>query len=275
MGKFDGILLCTDLDGTVLSKDKSVSEENLRAIEYFKSEGGKFTIITGRMPYTAEKITAILKPNAPIGCVNGGGVYDTEKKQYVWVAEVDPDAVELAEYAVERIPGLGYQVNTPHRAYFCSENEAMKWHRTITGAPFIFKKASEIEPPMMKILFGDLETDKLEYLAELLHAHPKAHKFDFIRSEKHLYEILPKGIDKGVALLKIAEHLGIERSRTVAVGDYNNDIGMLKAAGLAIAVENAVPELKAVADIVTVDHESSAIAKIIYAIESGEYKFKA
>ena len=164
MGKFDGILLCTDLDGTVLNKDKSVSEENLKAIEYFKSEGGKFTIITGRMPYTAEKITAILKPNAPIGCVNGGGVYDTEKKEYVWVAEVDPDAVELAEYAVERIPGLGYQVNTPHKAFFCSENEAMKWHRTITGAPFVFKKPSEIEPPMMKILFGDLETDKLEYL---------------------------------------------------------------------------------------------------------------
>ena len=46
MGKFDGILICTDLDGTLLKNDKSVSEENLRAIEYFKREGGRFTFVT-------------------------------------------------------------------------------------------------------------------------------------------------------------------------------------------------------------------------------------
>ena len=274
MGKFDGILLATDLDGTVLRKDKSVSEENLKAIEYFKAQGGRFTVITGRMPYTSDKICEILKPNAPIGCVNGGGVYDIQKKEYVWIAEIDPTAIELAEYARERIEGLGYQVNTPGKIYFCSENEAMKWFRNITGTPFIFRKPSEIQPPMMKVLFGDLEESKLDYLAELLKLHPKAEMFDFIRSEKMLYEILPKGINKGVALMKIAEHLGIDPARTVAVGDYNNDIGMVKAAGLGIAVENAVPELKAVADVITVNHENDALAKIIYAIESGEYKFK-
>lgn len=274
MGKFDGILLATDLDGTVLRKDKSVSEENLKAIEYFKAQGGRFTVITGRMPYTSDKICEILKPNAPIGCVNGGGVYDIQKKEYVWIAEIDPTAIELAEYARERIEGLGYQVNTPGKIYFCSENEAMKWFRNITGTPFIFRKPSEIQPPMMKVLFGDLEESKLDYLAELLKLHPKAEMFDFIRSEKMLYEILPKGINKGVALMKIAEHLGIDPARTVAVGDYNNDIGMVKAAGLGIAVENAVPELKAVADVITVNHENDALAKIIYAIESGKYKFK-
>ena len=71
MGKFDGILICTDLDGTVLKNDKSISKETLDAIEYFKSEGGRFTVVTGRMPYTSNKICEILKPNAPIGCVKG------------------------------------------------------------------------------------------------------------------------------------------------------------------------------------------------------------
>ncbi|MBQ3226919.1 MAG: HAD hydrolase family protein, partial [Clostridia bacterium] len=51
MGKFDGVLICTDLDGTLLKKDKTISEENLKAIEYFKREGGFFTIVTGRMPF--------------------------------------------------------------------------------------------------------------------------------------------------------------------------------------------------------------------------------
>ena len=50
MGKFDGILICTDLDGTLYRNDKTVSKENREAIEYFKNEGGYFTFITGRMP---------------------------------------------------------------------------------------------------------------------------------------------------------------------------------------------------------------------------------
>ena len=45
MGKFDGMLICTDLDGTLLEKNKSISEENHNAIEYFKSEGGIFTFL--------------------------------------------------------------------------------------------------------------------------------------------------------------------------------------------------------------------------------------
>ena len=51
MGKFDNILICTDLDGTLFRNDKSISQRNVDAIEYFKSEGGYFTFITGRMPY--------------------------------------------------------------------------------------------------------------------------------------------------------------------------------------------------------------------------------
>ena len=51
MGKFDGILICTDLDGTLYKNDKTISEKNKAAIEYFKREGGSFTFVTGRLPY--------------------------------------------------------------------------------------------------------------------------------------------------------------------------------------------------------------------------------
>lgn len=80
MNKFKGLLICTDLDGTLLKDDKSISRENLDAIEYFKSEGGYFTFITGRMPYFMESICSKIHPNAPFGCINGGGLYDYNKK---------------------------------------------------------------------------------------------------------------------------------------------------------------------------------------------------
>ena len=69
MGKFDGILICTDLDGTLLRSDKTISRENLEAIEHFKSEGGYFTFITGRMPYFVGDMLEKARPNAPFGCI--------------------------------------------------------------------------------------------------------------------------------------------------------------------------------------------------------------
>ena len=73
MKKFEGILICSDLDGTLLRADKSVSKENLEAIRYFQREGGRFTFITGRVPEAARKIYEAVRPNAAIGCFNGGG----------------------------------------------------------------------------------------------------------------------------------------------------------------------------------------------------------
>ena len=72
MGKFDGILICTDLDGTLYRNDKTISDENKAAIEYFKSEGGLFTFITGRMPDYSEEAYMAASPNVPFGCINGG-----------------------------------------------------------------------------------------------------------------------------------------------------------------------------------------------------------
>ena len=88
MGKFDGILICTDLDGTLLGSDRKISKENIEAIEYFKSEGGLFTFITGRMPCLVNDIYNAIKPNAPFGCINGGGIYDGKAKYAlmpVWI----------------------------------------------------------------------------------------------------------------------------------------------------------------------------------------------
>ena len=73
-------------------------------------------------------------------------------------------------------------------------------------------------------------------------------------------------------LPRLAEHLGIDMSRTITFGDYNNDVSMLKAAGLGVAVANATAEAKAAADLVTVSNEEHAIAKVIYDIESGRIK---
>ncbi len=263
MRLFEGILICTDLDGTLLRRDKSISKENLQAIEYFKSQGGVFTFITGRMPYFVADIYQAVSPNAPFGCINGGGLYDHRTGEYVWTQILPHTVLELVEYADRELPGIGIQVNTFDKIYFATENSAMAHFRKVTGVPNLTRHYRDVSEPLAKIVFGDRDVAKIERLAKLLYAHPNADRFDFIRSEKTLYEILPKGIHKGVALQKLSEYLGISPDKTVAVGDYNNDVGMLRFAKCGVAVANATEEAKAAADYVTVSNEDHAIAKII------------
>ena len=105
----------------------------------------------------------------------------------------------------------------------------------------------------------------------MLKAHPLANNFDFIRSEKTLFEILPKGISKGTSITKLCKHLNLDVSRTIAIGDYNNDVPMFYEAGVGIAVSNACKDALKAADFVTVSNEEHAIAKVICDLENGKY----
>ena len=268
MKKFEGILLCTDLDGTLLRDDKSISKENIDAIEYFMSEGGYFTFITGRLPYFVQNIYNALNPNAPLGCINGGGIYDHRRGEYLWTRELSNECYELVDKVYEEIENIGIQVNTFKRIYFSTENETMKNFRRLTGVENAVKPYREVDEPIGKIVFGDESNENILKLASLLASHPKAYKFDFIRSERVLYEILPKGNSKGDVMLRIADILGVNHAKTVAVGDYSNDISMLKMAGVGIAVSNASEDAKAAADRITVSNEEHAIAKIISEINT-------
>ena len=269
MGKFDGILFCTDLDGTLYKNDKTVSIENLEAIEYFKSEGGLFTFITGRVPKTSVTIWENIKPNAPYGCINGGGIYDAAQNKYLWSMSLGDGVKELIDSIDVQLPQVAVQVNTKNEIYFLKDNSAMVRFRMVTGVDNITKKFEDITEPILKIVFADENEERILNVEKILKSHPKADNFDFIRSERRLYEILPKGVSKGDLLLKLADLLGIDREKTIAVGDYNNDVSMIKSAKIGYAVSNATDAVKSVADRVTVSNEENAIAKIIDDLDKG------
>lgn len=270
MKKFSGILFCTDLDGTLYRDDKTISKENLDAIEYFKSEGGLFTFITGRIPQTSRQIVDIIKPNAPYGCINGAGIYDHIMQKYLWRIPLDPTAAELIQTVDIQLPDIGIQINTEKQILFLKDNDAMVSFREITGVPCICCGYEALDDTVLKVIFAHHDERRIKAVSELLFQHPLADRFDFIRSEHTLYEILPKSASKGLALSKMAELLGIDIKKTIAIGDYNNDISMIKAAQLGIAVSNAVDDAKAVADYIAPSNNENAIAAIIDLLDRGE-----
>lgn len=270
MGKFSGILICTDLDGTLYRSDKTISRENKEATEYFKSEGGLFTFVTGRLPYYSMDAYRAAQPNVPFSCINGGGLYDGESGEYVWACELPKASLEIVEHIDKSFPGAGIQISCHRHTYFAKETPLMKEFRRSTGLPDLFCHYREVGEPIAKILFGTDDEDEMQAILKALREHPLADSFGFIRSERTLCEILPKGIHKGVAVSKLTEHLGVSKEKTVAIGDYDNDVGMFGAVKLGIAVANSSPAALAAADLVTVSNDEHAIAKVIYDIESGK-----
>ncbi len=262
MGKFDGILFCSDLDGTLLVQNQTVSRENLEAIAYFQQNGGLFTFITGRMPMFAKPIYEAVRPNAPFGCVNGGGLYDGRTGQYVWKQELTRDVMPLIAYIDENVPRIGIQINTFEETYSCKYHPEMRIFEEIAGRKFPTTHYTAINEPFAKVLFtGDVE-DVLQTQALLL-AHPLADKFDFIRSDAMFYEILPKGLSKGSVLQELQQRLPTRPTKTVVIGDYYNDLSMFAVADVSVAVGNACDAAKEAATFVTVTNEEHAIAKVI------------
>ncbi|MBQ5749083.1 MAG: HAD hydrolase family protein, partial [Oscillospiraceae bacterium] len=151
------------------------------------------------------------------------------------------------------------------------ENDAMENFRKRTGVKNLVSHYRDVQEPFAKILFGCEHEDGIRQIEALLRTHRRADEFDFIRSERTLFEILPKGITKGTSVTKLCEYLKLERRHVLAIGDYNNDVPMLRAAGVGIAVQNACREALEAADHITVSNEEHALARVICDLERGKF----
>ncbi len=267
--KFKGILFCTDLDDTLLTTgDKRLTDENRQAIEYFMSEGGLFTFATGRVPMGAKLLLDIITPNAPMICFNGGAIYDFVDNKLLWGTYLERSAIEVLEYVEKNFPDVGIEVCTDNNLYFCKENRIAEMHRFHEHIPHNSLDYHNVLTPWKKVIFLS-EEETMPFLSKYLFATEFTKKYDFVQSSENYFEILPKGVSKGAALLKLAEILNISKNRTIGIGDNYNDIDLIKKAEIGVAVANAVPEARAAADIVTVDNNSNAIAAVINSLDLG------
>ena len=269
MGKFEGILICTDLDGTLLNSNRVISKENLEAIEYFKKEGGFFSFVTGRLPYYAMHIYNTIKPNAPFGVVNGGGLFDGENNKYIWTKPLSKSVFELVKCIDEKFANIGIMANCFERTFFLKENESTDNFRKATKVPKLLVNFNEIEDSIAKITFCSENDEEILAVEKALKEQISSNDFDFILAEKTLFEILPKGVSKGVAVKKLAEYLSVDINKTIAIGDYNNDVSMIKTAKIGVAVKNACKEALNAANYITVSNDENAIAQIISDLENG------
>ena len=243
MGKFDGILFLSDMDGTLLHNAK-LSEENRKAIEYFTENGGLFTVATGRAPEFIKKFN--LKINAPIISINGTIIYDLKNEHIIKDYFLMPEMIDAAKFAAENLPVIRFSffLETSEMRVLPDELDFEKVKGTLRKVVFVFETETEAISAKERLY------EKFGYGAV------------FERSWPTGVEMRPKNGGKGVCLKFLKEYMGIKT--TVAAGDYENDLSLLEAADISFAPANAIDEIKKIADKTVVSCEEHAISDIIY-----------
>ena len=253
--KFSGYLLATDLDGTFTVDNGHVSLENRIAIERYQRMGGLFTVSSGRSIEYIRSLTGF-RPNAPIIAFNGAAVYDPDSMMLLKDWPLDPELLKEADRMAET--GLCEHIilNGPDLSASWKKDRDAGMKPSEFFAPYADRK-------LYKLVFAQNREYTLA-LHELMQA--QSHRYYSCMSWSMGIEILQKGSGKGPALQWIRDHsCGI--TCTIGVGDYENDISLIRDADIGYAVGNADPEVKAAADRITVRHTESAIAHILYDIE--------
>lgn len=250
MGKFDGILICTDFDGTFAMTGPAVSPENAAAVKYYQENGGLFTIASGR---SADFVLSFpeFRPNAPIVACNGTMICDPETGERIMTFPLTDDITEVMDEAEKT--GL------IHRVHICNnDGHASVWQASdgITLQEFY----ASVPKPWYKILFEQSveNTQKMKEWSDTTWAG----KYVYTRSWSAGIEFQPMGTGKGECFDHLKKLIGNVRL-TVGAGDYENDITLIRCADIGYAVENAVDEAKAAANRITVSHNDHAIARII------------
>lgn len=251
MGKFDGLLLVSDFDNTLVYTEEAlrlcvdmppVSDVNRAAVEHFMAEGGIFSIATGRAKPAFETVVDGIPMNGPTVLFNGAAIYDFRQRKYLVTAFL-PDTVRkhitqvvtaLPEVAAE----LYHDDNTIHAL---NANDVTRRHMHVTHSPSIEVDSIEQVPsPISKTLFST-EEEHLDALLAYLKAQPWYDDYEVVPSAVTLVELTAKGANKGGMVQRMAALLGIQQENVICVGDHANDISMLTWAGEGYAPANAIP----------------------------------
>ncbi|TDF96582.1 Cof-type HAD-IIB family hydrolase [Paenibacillus piri] len=269
--RFQGIMLVTDMDGTLLDSGKRISGENLQAIERFVDQGGLFTLATGRIASSAKRYADQLPIGAPAILYNGAVIHDFAAGRNVWERTLGANVRPVLKWLMERFPELAVEIYCGEEPYFIRENRITAYHRQTEGFTRPIEQEGyerQIQEPWYKVLFA-WEPERLDeveaYAASL---KEEAEPFTWVRSDAKYFEILPAEASKGHALDHLLEMTGIDRANCIAMGDHLNDLEMLRRAGVGVAVANAHESLVSVSNRSCNHHDEHAVADVIQWLES-------
>ena len=245
-------LILSDLDGTLFHDDKSISDYSKHIIAEAQKKGVLFGICTSRAGVNAIKYLDGIKPDVFI--TNGGGIVNCKDKK-IYSCEFTVDEVHaLLKSAFEVFgPNVTLSADNEHGLYSNSKEE-------LPDKFWEYNDFSDFNEPVMKFCIESLDKARIEKVASSVGLN----QIDYLPfSDIPWYKLSKKGATKEHAIKELCSHLKITPAQIVAFGDDFNDIGMLKLCRKGIAMKNAIPEVRQIADDVCDSNEADGAAKWI------------
>jgi hypothetical protein len=261
--------IALDLDRTTLNGDGRLSEENKKTLEELIAAGIEVVIASGRAFDTLPEDVMQVKGIRYAVCGNGATVYDVLTGKCIRRCSLSPQALE-AVLAVTEDEVVTYEGFINGKAYAAKEyiENPVKYGATPHAVAYVqatrsmqddivaFLRENHDRLDGMDVIVRDEET-KRRIWNKLAAASDEVY---ITSSVEQLLEIADKDAGKAAGVRFVAEKLGLQREEVAAFGDADNDIDMLKYAGVGIAVENASPSCRAAADYVTRHHAEDGVS---------------
>jgi Cof subfamily protein (haloacid dehalogenase superfamily) len=253
-------LVVSDVDGTLLTKDKTLTEGAKAAVRRLHDAGIGFTIVSSRPTIGMDFLIAPLEIKLPIGAFNGSSIVDPQMNP-VEQHLIPPSAVArsldiLNQFGVDiwLFTNDQWLTRNGDGEYVGHERRTIRHDATIVAdfTPYLARAC--------KIVGSSSDPDLLvrceQAAREALGAQALA-----VRSQSYYLDITPPGVDKGTFVQAMARRLGIPTDAVATIGDMQNDIAMFRASGLSFAMGNATDDVKRHAAHVTASNEDEGFAK--------------
>ena len=273
----NGTLLATDIDGTLLRSDGTVSDRTRAALRAADDAGLDVVFVTGRPP---RWLDVLVEPTGYRGVAigaNGAVLYDVGAAEILSAETLSPPvlraigtelrtafphvqfALEYGQFALEY--GLGFGAE-PQYVHDWDINPPYDRHGQPVAPPRVASFEEISDEPAVKLLAKVRDLDSDGFLAaatELVGDRASV----TTSSSFGLLEIASRGVTKATGLATLAASRGVAREDVIAIGDMPNDLPMLEWAGRSYAVANGHPDVRAAADEVTVSNDEDAVARLI------------
>ena len=265
-------LIALDLDGTLLDGNKNITDRTYKALYRAAEQGIYLVPVTGRPHEGIPKLVRELPFVRYLISCNGAAIWDQQEDRIVREKTISPEE----SLSLTRILNRN---EVPYEVLWKGSGYSEKWvydlliersplnsflpgyiketRRIVPNLPtFIEEEGKALEE--LFIMAGSQE--KLDKILKDIHT---MHDLNMVFPAPYAMEITAKGVDKGEALLFLADSLGVARHEVMAVGDSGNDLKMLRASGFPVAMGNAVTEVKKMARFTTASNEEDGVAVAI------------
>lgn len=266
-------MIAMDMDGTLLTTDKRVSEKSREVLKKASDAGIKLVVCTGRIFTSAWFYADLIGTEAPIIASNGAYIREKDRDEVIYTKTLPKEDIYKAARIVKDYgfyPFL-FSSNTIFAEkviytaqMYDKQNESLPENRKvkIVLTDNIEKTIEENHEIILKIVVVS-EMNEVERLRELRNKISEELDASIAASAENNFEVMSRGISKGNAVKILGDCYGISRDEIICIGDNENDISMIQYAGCGVAMGNAADSLKSVADYITDTNDNDGVAKAI------------